>query len=302
MGLFKRGLHVGVQLPQFQDDIKTLSVTMRHTIFVTHAVPALRVRHLVPANHFALDTLKIGGETCAIVQSVFAFNENLHYTPLPKPSLDFWSATYRVLTRAPLREDTGGVGAPGSRMIRSDPAAWLVKSYLGAKAAWALQRAVAANSKGAEFNIIQRGDYNAVYIDVQPDDRSAATSIAVRAIAEQHPAQPFASWDKMTEFLTRRRNGYYDMAAIGSKENIGFVATDNPPMQPRNAQLIPVGGEVRESRLGVWEQLGVMETNEMRRPFSILIQPQLAVVIAPPKLLRNDPVAALAPTRKHYEG
>lgn len=299
MGVFKRGLQVGLQLPQFEDDLKTMSVTMRHTIIVSHAVPAIRVRRLVPSSFFALDTLKIGGETCGIVQSVFAFNENLHYTPLPKPSIEFWSASFRVLTRAPLREDTGRAGAPGSRMIRTDPAAWLVRSYLGTKAAWAMQRAVAANAKSAEFNIIQRGDYNAVYIDVQPDDKSATTSIAVRAVADQNPALPFASWDKMAEFLTRRPNGYYDMAAIAGRENVGFIALDHPPMQPRNAELIPVGGEVRESRLGVWEQLGVMEPNEMRRPFSILIQPQLSVVIAPPKLLRQDAVAALAPTRQH---
>lgn len=288
-------------LPSIPEDMKTLSVTMRHLVIVSHAVPAARVRSLVPA-HFALDTLKIAGETCAIVQSTIAFNENLHYTPLPKPSLDFWSATFRILTRAPLREDTlsGAVGAPGQRMLRSDPAAWLVKSYLGAHAAWVLQRAVAANARHADFNVIHRGDYNAVYMDIQPDDKNGVTQIAVRATPDRAPVPPFASWSKMAEFLTRRPHGYYDMAAVAGRENIGFIALDNAAMEPLGAELIPVGGEVRESRLGVWEQLRVLEPAEMRRPFSVLIQPRLPVVLQPPKLLRSDPLAAAAPTRQQF--
>jgi hypothetical protein len=51
--------------------------------------------------------------------------------------------------------------------------------------------------------------------------------------------------------------------------------------------------------LGVWEQLRVLSPEEMRRPFSILIQPELAVVMQPPKLLRSD-ISAVPPTRQQF--
>jgi hypothetical protein len=103
----------------------------------------------------------------------------------------------------------------------------------------------------------------------------------------------------MVEFLTARPNGYYDMAAIAGRENVGFISLDHAAMQPRAGEFIPVGGEVRESRFGVWEQLRVLSLEEMRRPYSILIQPELAVVMQPPKLLRADNTAA-APTRQPF--
>ncbi|HEX8550018.1 MAG TPA: hypothetical protein VF681_00545 [Abditibacteriaceae bacterium] len=286
-------------LPQIPEEMKTISVTLRHFLILSHAVPASRVRDLVPPQ-FALDTIKVNGETCAIAQTCVMFNDNLHYTPLPKPALDFWSANFRILTRAPLREDTVGAAAPGARMNRSDAGAWVVRSFLGARAAWAVQRAVAADAQYADFNVITRGDYNAFFIDIVPEDAGMTTQIAVRASAAQNPSPPFASWDKMTEFLTRRPNGYYDMTAIAGKENMGILTLENPPLQPRSAEVIPVGGEVRESKLGVWEKLAVLGAGEMRQPFSILIQPEVAVVIQPPKLLRADAVSAAPPTRQQF--
>ena len=188
------------KLPNFaSDEMKTMTVTLRHFLIASYAIPATRVRALVP-DHFALDTLKVGGETCAILQTTCFLNENFHYTPLPKPSLDFWQSTYRVLTRSPLREDTEGrAAAPGQVMVREDPGAWFFHTFLGTRVSWVLQRAVAAGAEFADFNIIQRatpnGDsYHQYLADIAPQD-SPPTQIAVRSVAQRTPVAPFANWD-----------------------------------------------------------------------------------------------------------
>jgi len=289
------------KLPNFaSDEMKTMTVTLRHFLIASYAIPATRVRALVP-DHFALDTLKVGGETCAILQTTCFLNENFHYTPLPKPSLDFWQSTYRVLTRSPLREDTDGrVAAPGQVMVREDPGAWFFHTFLGTRASWILQRAVAAGAEYADFNVIQRSDshnYHQFLADIVPQD-SLPTQIAVRSLSQQTPVAPFASWNKMVNFLTHRLNGYYQMTSLTGGENIGVLAVEHEPMQPLLAELVPVAGEIAEARLGTWEKLGLMSQLEMRRPFALLIQPQIVFVSHAPKLLRADPVS---PTRQSWQ-
>src|SRR5215210_52837 len=65
-------------LTDIPENLKTMTVTLRHFLIVSHAVPADRVRSLVPAG-LTLDTIKVQGETCAILQATCFFNDNFHY-------------------------------------------------------------------------------------------------------------------------------------------------------------------------------------------------------------------------------
>lgn len=284
------------------DNMKTMTTTLRHLLLVSHAVPADRVSAIMPAG-FDLDTIKVGGQSCAILQMVLGFNDNFHYTPLAMPHLDFWQATYRVLTRQPMLG-----GQPASGQVRREPGAYVFKTFLGTRAAWAVQRAVASGAQYADFNVIMRGDMGrgeyALYMaDVQSSDGASSggaspggaspggasaggappTQIAVRTTDERAPAPPFASWEKMTDFLTRRPNSYQQLS-VG--ENIAALPVEHAAMNPVAAQLMPVGGEVKEARLGVWEKMNLLSAAEMRRPYSILIQPEIVVTIHAPRLTK----------------
>jgi len=304
------------------EEMKTMTVTLRHFLIASWAVPATRVRALVP-DHFALDTLKVGGETCAILQTTCFFNDNFHYTPLPRPSLDFWQSTYRVLTRSPLREDTMHAATPGHAMLRHDPGAWFFHTHLGTRASWVIQRAVAADAEYADFNIITReanngADYHQYIVDITPPaapanatvavqspqnstQNASPTQIAVRSVNEKTPVAPFADWNKMVHFLTFRLNGYYQMSSLTGGENIGVLSVEHQLMQPIAAELVPIGGEVREARLGLWEKLGLMSQDEMRRPFALLIQPEIVFVSHAPKLLRAESLSTHSPTRQSWQ-
>ena len=320
------------------EHLKTITTTQQHVLIVTHAVPAARVRRLVPA-HFELDTLKIDGEICAFLQVVCAFNDDLHYTPLPKPSLDFWQLTYRILTRQHFVENepsqnaaptnaaaTGAVTpAPAStrNALRGTPGAFVVKSYTGAKAASVMQSAVVAQSQFAQFNVLMRGDtargeYSLMAIDAREeaapamqsaaatqvqsapsgahvnvhasvpnasDTPSAPTQIAARTLPPDAPrvlAAPFASREKMVEFLTLRPD-LFQAARLGNATLMQSL--EAPPMQPLDAGLVPVGGEVQDIRLAVWEEMGLLSQKEMRIAYSVLLQPSWKVLMHVPRVL-----------------
>jgi hypothetical protein len=313
-------------LPQIPENLKTTTVTWRHVLIMSHAVPVDRVRKLVP-DQFVLDTMKINGQTSAIAQTICVFNDDFHYTPLPKPSLDFWQCTSRILTRAvngittttpwsktssdDNQADVAKTGASGTSTSqnastqnalgiipsspvtsRPDPGAFFINTFLGTRAAWVLQRAVASGAEHADFNIIQRydeayGDYHAYVVDIKAEGDTPPTQIAVRSIAERTPVAPFVNWEKMVQFLTDRPNGYYTLS-LGGSDSIGQMPVEHEAMHPRAAQLMPIGAEVKEARLGMWEKLGVLTKNEMSRPFSMLIQPQLTVVSHPPRFVREE--------------
>lgn len=283
-------------LPAIPGDIKTMSVTQRHVLIVTHAVPAERVRPQLPAQ-FALDTLKVQGQACALLQMVCCLNENFHYTPLAKPSLDFWQATYRVLTRQPLREET--TTASGARFSRADPGTFVFKNYIGTKAAWVVGRAVASEAQNAAFNIVLRGDYaNGEYAgyvaDITPGETRNAegqnvagppTQVAARMVRGRAPLAPFASWEKMVDFLTHRPNGYCRVSVGGG---IVVLPVEQPVMDPRAAELVTVAAEIPEARFGVWEQMGLLGPREMREPYSVLIQPAIACVLQAPHGMKKS--------------
>jgi hypothetical protein len=155
-----------------------------------------------------------------------------------------------------------------------------------------VQRAVASEAAYADFNVITRGiggsaestgDYASYIMDVAPGDGAPPTQIAVRTAPTSQmetPVAPFAARAKMVNFLTHRLQAF---AQLSVGENIFLMPAEHQPMTPHNGQLIPVGAEVRDARFGVWEQMGLLTPEEMRRPYSILIQPQIEFVTQVPR-------------------
>lgn len=258
------------------DNMKTVSVERRHILTITHAVPAPRVLEKLPAlpANLALDTLKINGENCALVQSVLMLNDNFRYTPLPMPNLDFWQLDFRVLVR---ENETSSTRS-------SVRGAWNYQTFVGTRVAWALGRAIAGEATYADFNVIVRGapghEYAALIADIVIDNQ-ATTQFAVSAIDDKPFAAPFANWTKMTEFLIERPR-IWSRFSVGEK--VGSMTLEQPTSNPMAVQFMPVGGEIREARFALWESTGLMSASDMRRPFSVLLQPHLSVVLSSPTL------------------
>jgi hypothetical protein len=84
----------------------------------------------------------------------------------------------------------------------------------------------------------------------------------------------------MTHFLTHRLQAY---AQLSVGENLILLPAEHAAMNPSPAELIPVGNEVKEARFGVWEKMNLLSPVEMRRPFSVLIQPQIVFTVMAPR-------------------
>jgi hypothetical protein len=264
------------------DNMKTMSVTLRHMLLVSHAVPVARVRPLVPST-LELDTLKINGETCAILQATCFFNDDFHYSPLPKPSLDFWQMNYRVLTHQRYVENpAAATTAPPA--ARGEQGMYVFTSYLGTRASWVVQRAVASGAEYADFNVITRGQtdqghYSNYLIDVNP----ATTRRHADRGAHQrrsHAAGALCQMGQDDAFPDAPLQAY---AQLSVGENLILLPAEHAAMSPSPAELIPVGNEVKEARFGVWEKLNLLSPIEMRRPFSVLIQPQIVFTVMAPR-------------------
>ncbi len=282
------------------DEVKTTTVTQRHVLIVSHAVPVSRLQGHLPAG-FSLDTIKIAGEARAILQMVCCFNDNFHYTPLPIPRLDFWQMTLRVLTRQPraATPPPAAVEQPATTTTTPpastrEPGAYVFRTFLGTRAAWVLQRAVASQSEYADFNVItrgavERGEYAPFVADIVPGDETPPTQIAVRSLDARVAQPPFVSWEKMAHFLTHRPVSFQKLS-VG--DGIVAMTAEHPDCNPVMGEFVPVGGEVREARFGVWEKMGVMNGAEMRSPFSILIQPEIVVTAQAPRLAKSGQATA----------
>lgn len=263
-------------------DMKTISVERRHILTITHAVPQHRVLERLPQlpPHLALDTLKVAGESCALLQSVLVFNDNFRYTPLPMPKLDFWQLDFRVLVHETTPQTTPPEPTSSTRSI----GAWSYQTLVGTRVAWALQRAVAGEATFADFNVIVRGpaghEYAAYIADIVLNG-DATTQLAVRATDEKPFAAPFVNWTKMTEFLLARPRAW-SRFSVGEK--IGALTLQAASVDPIAAEFMPVGGEIREARFGLWESSGVLNAGEMRQPFSILLQPHSPTTLVAPSV------------------
>ncbi len=263
---------------QIPTNLKTVSVARRHNVFIAHAVPALRVLERLPAlpPSITLDTLPVNGETCAFLMTMLRFNDDFHYTPLPLPNLSFWSLDFAVLVR---RERAEGQARETGNLV--------IKSFLGTRAAWVLRHALAGESAFAHFNVVMRGTTGETYApliaDIHPDNGTPTTQIAVRQEAAIPLQSPFVSAAKMTEFLLHRPTSFSALS-VGHKF-VGLQSQSNDIINVLAGELASVGGEVSELKLGVWEKMGLVNTNELRQPYAILIQPESKTVLQSPALL-----------------
>ena len=266
---------------QIPANLKTVSVARRHNVFIAHAVPALRVLErlsaLPPA--ITLDTLPVNGESCAFLLTILRFNDDFHYTPLPLPNLSFWQLDFGVLVRRENLESRA-----------REAGFFVVQSFSGTRAAWVLGRALANTSSFATFNVIMRGVANDAYApliaDIHPESASPnnalSTQIAVRQTTTTDLKTPFVNTEKMTDFLLRRPTTF---SALSVGQKFSSVKSDTVLSPVLPGEIAPVGGEIGEMRLGVWEKLGLLNAAQTHQPYAIFIQPESKTVLQTPTFL-----------------
>ena len=243
---------------------------------LTWAVPAERVARLLPAG-VILDRLPgPDGELLAFVQTTCAFCEDIRWSPTPVGSGEsYHTVSYRILAR---REKTR-------------PGAFVVRAFYNADSVHMAGRVL---NKDADFTRLSvtvsgdpvRGTYTGHRLRSTADRGTTEWEIGTREAEDREivPA-PFGKLDDMARFLLRRES-IFSQPIAAPKGNIGYTPMSFPPDLP-----LPYIAHLNTARLTPWRDLGVLNSDEMVTPQSVLLVPALTVTAYPPRLVKAAPNA-----------
>jgi len=235
-------------------------------LVLTYLVPLPKVSSLLPFG-FAPDVLpNEAGDLCAVVQTTAAFCEQARLSFAPKDSGESYrEITYRVL----------------GRVAKSEPGAYVLRSFYTADAVYLAHRAVEKNADFARATVHISGNpvsgSLAGYRLRTVADRGTTEWDTVTSDTENAPAAPFGNFADQTRFLLRRTALYFAPVAPVR----GWYGL-SPLVFP--AELPPaVSSRLVSARLTPWREWGVMDAEAASAPQSVLYLPKLSVSAYAPR-------------------
>jgi uncharacterized protein YqjF (DUF2071 family) len=235
----------------------TVSIEVRNFAVVTYAVPADRVRARLPAV-YDLETILGDDGELALVSATCFCNGDFRWSALPYPRLTFDESTYRTY-----------VTHRGRRGV------YFFKRYLGSPLALPPQRAVEMSASLARFDVetkLDESGYAAYSCRVQGRDEE--NSFSIRAGDDPVARAPFDTGEEMAQHITYRLHGFFTTSA-------GFQGH----MPVSHARMAPWAGELVSARFDTLARLGILEEEELRHPYCVLVQPLIAFDLHPPRPL-----------------
>lgn len=231
------------------DESTCFETAIENLLVVTHAVPAERVRLHVPGG-LELDLIKgPEDEDVALVSATCFLNTDFHW---PGTHSAFHQSTYVTYTRP---NGEAGVYILANFLERGTPL---------------LERLAVENSYPADFDVSLSYDpssrsYGTYYCEILSDHGD--TIIQVRSAGgEPEVSMPFTSPREMAMFITHRLTACFPMAGGG----LGIMSAEHEEMDP-------VGAELLAGQFDLWEKLGILRLEESELPYSVLIQPRIAL-------------------------
>jgi len=248
------------------------TVTMRLVDYavITWAVPVERVTPLLPEGLTPDRLPGPEGELLAFVQTTCAFCEDARWSPTPIGSGEsYHTISYRILAR---REKT-------------KPGAFVLRAFYNTDSIHIAGRAV---HKEADFTRLSvtvsgnpvRGTYTGYRLRAVADRGTTEWEIG-KQDAEETALAPFGDREDMARFLLRREAIYFQPSAA-PKGNVLYapIAFPTELPEPRSAHLV-------SARLTPWRDMGVLSTEEVLAPQSVLLLPALTVTTYPPRLVKT---------------
>ena len=245
----------------------TAQVDIQNFVLITHAVPAERVRVLIPGTA-SLQTFRDESESeLALVSAGCFCNRDLQPTYAPWPRHTFNQVTFRAFIEGDDR-----------------PAAYFLGTYVSTALSFAGQRALTTPAHKADFTISIDSDetgYDRYDASVMAGDEVFSFSVSAHDLPM--PKHPFTAPDEMVAFITHRLNGY-------SKNPVGDLYSFGPV---DHALMQPWSGTLQSFRCDFWERLGILgeggQRLEASDPYSVLVQPSVRFTLHPPRPVRTVP-------------
>jgi hypothetical protein len=231
-----------------------------NVLIVTHAVPIQRIRPEVP-EALELDAIKgPEGEDFALVSTRFFLNRDLRWSPSGEESLDFHQCFSETYVRS--NEETG---------------VYVLACFLERETPLVFERLAMKNAYAADFDVSLAYDpteraYQHYYTELLSS--KGDTAIEVSSAGHEPSARtPFESGQEMSRYITDRHILYFAM--IGG----GLGA-----MRLEFGEMNPIEGDLLSGEFGYWEDLGVLREEEFEKPYSVLLQPAIEVIVHAPEM------------------
>lgn len=234
----------------------TAVVDVQNFALVTHAVPAERLRRLVP-DRFELQTFMDGsGREMGFISASSFCNRQIHWSAARYPAHDFDQSTFRTYVT-----HRGRLGA------------FFFATYVSTRLSFVGQRLVAAHTALAEFDVdidMDNRGYHRYSSRARTD--SEELSFMVQATERPRAKPPFGTGEEHAQFITYRLHGYARPITGG----ITYGPIEHRHMDPWEGRLI-------SGRFELWERLGLLPEEEWSTPFSVLVEPSVLFTLHPPR-------------------
>jgi hypothetical protein len=247
------------------DGLIDIHTRLLHFALINYALPQERLAQYIPTDRFDIPEFSIGGQRLAMMSAVPFVDVDFHFIRLfPFLKFGFGQTNYRVYV---IDKKTGQHGA------------WFFGTTLGspvvhiARTLWRIPWHHARYRMDCRYNA-QAKRYDRYRYDVDSDWGRADieledTGEPIRVI------DGFTSYDEMKLILTHPVNGYF----YRLDGEPGSYSIWHPEMQLTM-------GRARRLYFSLYEKLGLLTKEEMRRPHSIFMCPEIEFkVYLPPRKL-----------------
>lgn len=234
-------------------------VDLENVIFVTHAVPAERIRRRLPSG-LLLETFEgEDGREMSFVTTTCFCNRDVRWRLTRRPTHTFNQITFR--TYVTHGEDRG---------------LFFFGDYVDTLASWATQGVLAAGTKLAKFDldVVREGRGYSRY-SCTARSRAEEVHFVAETTGEPEASHPFTTGRQHDQFITFRLHGF-------ARNPLGLHShgrVDHRRFRTLAARLV-------EGRFRFWESLGILEPGEGLSPYSVLTEPHIRFILRPPRMVR----------------
>jgi uncharacterized protein YqjF (DUF2071 family) len=234
-------------------------VDLENVIFVTHAVPAERIRRYLPSG-LALETFEDeDGHEASLVTTTCFCNRDVRWRLTRRPTHTFNQITFRTYV-------THG----------DDRGLWFFGDYVDTVSSWAVQRLLAKGTKLAKFDLdVERDGRNYTRYSCRARSGDETVAFVAETFAPPPALHPFTTGRQHDQFVTYRLHGF-------ARNPLGLHSHGRVD----HRRFRTTSGRLLEGRFDFWERLGIIEPGERLDAFSVLTEPHIRFILMPPRPVR----------------
>jgi hypothetical protein len=248
-----------------RDGWLTVRTTLKHFALINYTLPAARLAPHIPADCFAIAEFDIGGERRAMLSVVPFLDVDFHFVRLfPGLKFRFGQTNHRVYV---VNKQTG------------EPGVWFFGTTLGsplvhiARTLWRIPWHYARYQIDCSYDAAAHR-YDTFRYTV--DSAWCSARVAIEDTGEPITlTEGFATLDAMRLILTHPVDGYF----YRTDSKLGTYSVWHDVMHGTT-------GRATDLYFSLYDRLGLLSAEEMQRPHSIFLSPEIEFsILLPPKRL-----------------